>query len=558
MSWRHYVLALGFCALVMVLAARVAYLGIEERMFLKKQGDARAVRTEVLRAQRGVVRDRWGEPLAISTPVYTAWSDPSLAQVTEAQVAQLAAVLGVAEVELAAKLGDRSRQFVYLRRRMDWQLAQAVEALEIDGVYLSTEYRRFYPAGETTAHVVGITGLGEDGVDERGLEGIERAYNKQLRSVSGRKKVLRDRSGQNIDDLEFVAAPKYGEDLQLSLDLRLQFIAYRELKSAVQGHGAKSASLVMLDARTGEILALVNQPSYNPNEPLQPDYEGVRNRAVTDVYEPGSTIKPFAVLAALESGRFETDSRIDTAPGYMWVGNKLVQDPLNRGVMSLTHALEKSSQVAIAKLALALEEREVYDVLARAGIGTPVGSGLPGEAAGRFSDVGLDNEVVRVTLAYGYGLSLSPLQLAQAYLTLASGGELLTPSILLGAARPGERAFSPALTRSVLEMMETVTSEQGTAPKARIAGYRVAGKTGTARIVGKQGYDDERHVALFAGVVPIEDPRLVMVVVVNEPSGGVSGGGAVAAPVFARVAERSLRLLGVPSAPNVQLAGGGG
>ncbi len=559
MRWRFYVVTGGFCLLVLVLAGRVAYLGTEQQGFLQQQGDARAIRQETLRAQRGVVRDRWGEPLAVSTPVYSVWSDPSLADIGEADVRRLARALNEPIRQVEAKLADNARQFVYLKRRMNWTQAEQIRDLEIDGVYLSTEYRRFYPARETAAHVVGITGLDEQGTDELGLEGVERVYDAQLRGKTGKKRVLRDRDGRNIRDLEYVSAPKYGEDLQLSLDLRLQFIAYRELKSAVEGHGAQSGSLVMLDARSGEILALVNQPSYNPNEPLKPGYAGVRNRAVTDVYEPGSTIKPFTVLAALESGQFEPESIIDTAPGYMWVGNKLIQDPLNRGELSLTNALQKSSQVAIAKLALALEERSIYDVLARAGVGSYVGSGLPGESVGRFSDVGLNNDVMRVTLAYGYGLSLSPLQLAHAYLTLATGGHVLPLSATKQpAGRRGEAVFDPQMTRSVLEMMEAVTGEQGTAPKARIPGYRVAGKTGTARIVGEQGYDDERHVALFAGVVPIDDPRLVVVVVINEPSGGLSGGGAVAAPVFARVAQRSLRLLGVPSTPQLQLAKAGG
>ena len=558
MIWRHYVVALGFCVLVAALAGRVVYLGVDEREFLKKQGDARAVRLEQLRAQRGVVRDRWGEPLAISTPVYTVWSDPSLARVTEEDIARLAPVLGVPEQVVRARLGDRTRQYVHLKRRMNWIEAQKVQALDIDGVYLSTEYRRFYPAGETAAHVIGIAGFGEDGQDEKGLEGIEHAFDERLQGQTGSKRVLRDRGGRNIDDLEYLEAPRYGEDLQLSLDLRLQFIAYRELKSAVEGHGAASGSLVMLDAKTGQILALVNQPSFNPNEPLKPGYEGLRNRAVTDVYEPGSTIKPFAVLAGLESGRFHAQSTVDTAPGYMWVGEKLVQDPSNRGVMSLTDALQRSSQVAIAKLALNLEERSVFDVLSRVGVGQPVGSGLPGEVLGRFSDDGLRSEVVRVTMAYGYGLSMSPLQLARAYMVLARHGVQASPSILMGSTVDrGERVFDEEDTRTVLEMMENVTSEAGTAPKARVPGYRVAGKTGTARIVGTAGYDDERHVALFAGVVPIDDPRLVMVVVVNEPRGGLSGGGDVAAPVFSRVAERSLRLLGVPGDANVQVAASG-
>ena len=555
MSWRHYAVVLGFCGLVVALALRVGYLNFEQRGFLKKQGDARAVRSEPLRAYRGIIRDRLGEPLAVSSPVYTAWTDPSLADVSSEDQAALAQALQLPLREVEAKLGDKERQFAYLKRRLDPEQAKAVEALGIDGVFLRTEYRRFYPAGEITSHVLGITGVGEQGVDERGLEGVEAVFDERLKGRAGRKTVLRDRRGANIGDLGYVAAPKYGEDLQLSLDLRLQFIAYRELKSAVESHGAESGSLVMVDVPTGEILALVNQPSFNPNEPLLSGLKGLRNRAVTDAYEPGSTIKPFTVLAALESEHFDRQSEIDTAPGYVWVGEKLIQDPSNRGVLSLRSVLAQSSQVAIAKIAVTLPERSVFDVLARAGAGLPVGSGMPGETAGRFSDSGLRSDVVRASMAYGYGLSLSPLQLASAYLTLATGGERRVMTIVRGgSAVPDERVFDEQVVRDVVDMMEGVTDPQGTAPKAGVPGYRVAGKTGTARIVGEAGYDDERHVALFAGMVPREDPRLVMVVVINEPTSGLSGGGAVAAPVFGRVAGRSLRLLGVPSRPEPQLA----
>ena len=357
--------------------------------------------------------------------------------------------------------------------------------------------------------------------------------------------MLKDRRGNSIRDLDYLAPPRFGQDVSLSIDLRLQYIAYRELKSAVQVHKAESASLIMADAKTGEILALVNQPSYNPND-IAGQLAGMRNRAVTDSYEPGSTVKPFTALAALESDRYDTETVIDTSPGYFRVGGKLIQDPINRASLSLAQAIQKSSQVAIAKVALDLEEQAVFDVLARAGLGNFVSSGLPGEAMGRFSNSQLRYPVVRATLAYGYGLSVTPLQLTGAYLTLASGGKRIPLSILKQDRQTEtEQVFDPEHVRQVLAMMELVTSQAGTASKAAVPGYRVAGKTGTARIVGKQGYDDERHVAWFAGMVPVSDPRLVMIVLVNEPRSGVNSGGGVAAPIFGRVAERSVRVLGI-------------
>ncbi|MEQ8857361.1 MAG: penicillin-binding protein 2 [Pseudomonadales bacterium] len=540
--WRHYLVVIAFLAGCTGVGARVVFLNVSDRAFLQEQGNARAIRQQILPAYRGVIYDRHGEALAVSTPVAAIWTDPSFVTLAESAVARVAVVLERDPQALARELAaSAGREFLYLGRRVPWEVAERVRELGLDGVYIQREYRRYYPAGEMAAHVVGMTNI-----DDLGLEGIELSYDEHLRGRPGRKTVLKNRRGETIEDLEFLAAPDYGEDLTLSLDMRLQFVAYRELKAAVAGNHAKSGSLVMLDARTGEVLALVNEPSYNPNDLASASREGMRNRAVTDTYEPGSTIKPFTVLAALATSRWRPDSAIDTAPGYFRVGNKLVQDPVNRGIISLSQALQKSSQVGIAKVALDLEPRAVYDVLNRAGVGEFIGTGLPGEVAGRLSDEGLDNAVVRTTLAYGYGLAVSPLQLAQGYLTLASGGERLPVSVLR-SDRPARTrpVFDPGLAASVLTMMETVTERGGTAPRAHVPGYRIAGKTGTSRKVGPQGYDDERHVALFAGVAPASEPRFVMVVVINEPGGSAKGGGEVAAPVFGNVAARALRLLGV-------------
>ncbi|MCZ6617865.1 MAG: penicillin-binding transpeptidase domain-containing protein [Gammaproteobacteria bacterium] len=540
--WRHYTVVGFFVFGCAGLVARLVYLSITDREFLQSQGDARSIRYETLRAYRGVVYDRQGQPLAVSTPVVAVWTNPSSSEFDEVTLTKLAKLLELDMAVLERRLEVYAkRKFMYLKRRLPWEKAEQLRALKLAGVFFQPEYRRYYPASEMAAHVVGVTD-----VDDAGLEGIELSFDELLKGRHGRKMVLKDQRGNTVKDLEYLSTPQFGTDLSLSLDLRLQYFAHRELKAAVAGHRAVSASLVMLDVRTGEVLALVNQPSYNPNELSGSRFDRMRNRAVTDTYEPGSTVKPFTVLAALESGRYRQTSLIDTSPGYFKVGNKLIEDPINRGVISLSEVLQKSSQVGIARVALRLEARAVYEVLVRAGVGAYVGTGLPGESMGKLSDLGLDNPVMRATLAYGYGLAVSPLQLAQAYLSLATLGIRMPVSILKQSVAPeGRRVFDAKQVRQVLDMMVGVTEDGGTAPKARVTGYRVAGKTGTSRKVGALGYDDKRHVALFAGIIPASDPRIVIVVVVNEPRGEIAGGGTVAAPIFARVAARTMRLLGI-------------
>lgn len=545
--WRHYCVAALFLAACVGIGARVVVLTVTEREFLQGQGNARSLRIETIPAYRGIIYDREHEALALSTPVASVWSDEKRANWSAETTRKIANILKLDVQTLAQEQLDAgTSKFRYLKRRASWAQVQALKKLAIPGLQFDPEYKRYYPASETTAHVVGMTGI-----DDLGLEGVELAFDDRLRGRPGRKRVLKDRRGDTIENLAYLEEARGGRDLQLSLDLRLQFFAYRELKDAVTGHDAVAASVVMLDAHTGEILALVNQPSYNPNEKQTKDYTGKRNLAVTDTYEPGSTVKPFTVLAALESGDFDRTTPIETAPGYLKVGRKLVEDPVNRGTISMQQVLQKSSQVGIAKIALALPDRAVYDVLSRAGMGEFIGTGLPGEVVGSLSDANIKNPVVRTTLAYGYGLAVSPLQLASAYLTLASGGKRIPPTIIRRQGQPpATQAFDPEHTRAVLSMLESVTADEGTAPKARVANFRVAGKTGTARKLSDGNYDDERHVALFAGVAPVDNPRIVMVVVVDEPKSATVGGGSVAAPIFSRIAARSLRLLGV--APDAQ------
>ncbi len=540
--WRHYLFILVFIACAAALSVRVVYLGVTERDFLQEEGDRRSVYTRQLPAMRGMIYDRNGEALAVSTPVFAVAANPAQIELGDsAKLRQLAELLDLDFDALMQSLeSNRHRGFWYLKRHVSWERMDDIRRLKIPHISLEPEYRRYYPAGESAAHVVGLTDI-----DDAGLEGVELAFEKSLRGEPGTKTVLRDRLGRAIDDLEYGKAPQFGEDIQLSIDSRLQYLAYRELKAAVKSHGAASGSLIMVDVKTGEILALVNQPSFNPNGSSN-TRQPTRNRVVTDLYDPGSTIKPFTALAALETGRYRSDSQIETSPGYFWIDNKMIQDPINLNTISLSQAIQKSSQVAIAKVALDLPEDAVFDVLQRSGIGDYVVTGMPGEVIGRFTNVGLQSRVSRAVMAYGYGFNVTPLQLAAAYVTLASHGNRLPLSILKNS-RPvtPERVFAAADAREVVAMMEQVTERAGTATKANIDYYRVAGKTGTARVLKQGVYDDESHIVWFAGLAPVSDPRIVMVVVVNEPQSGRASGGQVAAPIFARVAEHSLRLLGV-------------
>ena len=539
---RHFVLTGLFTLALLGLVGRSSYLAVTEREFLQNQGEARATRVAEIRAHRGVISDRNGDPMAVSTPVVSVWTDPSVDRLDARELVLVAELLDRPVDGLMKRL-ERSKhtQFVYLARRVSPAMARSLRSLEIPGIRFKREYRRFYPSGEISAHVVGRTDI-----DDVGQEGIELSMDHVLRGVPGSKRVLTDRRGQRVRDLDFYDAPDFGDDVELSIDLRLQFLAYRELKSAVEHSGARSGSVVTLDVTTGDVLALVNQPSYNPNRVGARDFDGMRNRAITDLYEPGSTAKPFAILAALETGRYWPDTVIDTAPGYLMVGRKLIEDPLNRGQLTLAEVLARSSQVGVAKIALGLEGSHLYDVFHRSGLGSIPATGLPGEVSGLLTDRDIDNPIVRASLAYGYGVTASAMQLAQSYLTIASGGVRRQVNLIRGLPRASEeRVFEESDVVSLLRMMEGVASSKGTAPKAQVPGFAVAGKTGTSRKVTSGTYDDTRHVALFAGIAPSRDPQVVVVVIINEPLGEHVGGGEVAAPVFSRILARSLRILGV-------------
>lgn len=539
---RVHVVVSAFVLLSLVLCGRVVYLHLSERDFLQDQGDARTVRMERINAYRGMIRDRQGKPLAISSPVSSLWANPGeLLAAGNEKIEGLALAFGVSPEEFKSRLErNADRNFIYLRRHMPPPEASSILDLDIPGLYEEKEYHRYYPAGEVAAHLVGFTNI-----DDKGQEGVELSFDHWLTGTPGKKKVLKNLYGEVVRDIKPIAEAKPGKALDLSVDLRVQYLAYRELKSAVTWHNAASGSFVILDVQTGEVLAMVNQPSYNPNNRTNLDMSAVRNRAVTDVFEPGSTVKPFTVAVALESGKFTPASTIDTNPGFVRVDNKTIPDPVNNGVLTLGGIIAKSSQVGISKLSLQLDEFDVFRMFQSIGFGQATGIGFPGESNGYLPNHRRWKDIERVTFAYGYGFNVTPLQLAAAYLSIADGGIRREPTVIRGQEREGQRVFS-AETAAALRTMLAGVIEEGTGSKASIDGYSVAGKTGTVRKVGESGYEDTSHLAFFAGMAPATNPRVVGVVMINDPKNDGYGGGAVAAPVFSRVMGGVLRLLNVP------------
>ena len=531
--------ALGF-SLVIV---RAFDLQVMQRDFLQGEGDARQLRVVSLPAHRGMILDRHGEPMAVSTPVDAVWANPRITLAQAPDLSALAAVLGMDEAALNERLSSRAqREFVYLRRQVTPDVAAQVTELNIAGVGLRREYRRYYPLGEAAAQLLGVTNI-----DDEGQEGLELAFESQLAGAPGAKRVLRDLHGRVIRDVEHIRAPRPGQNLQLTIDQRLQYLAYRELKSAVQAHGARAGSAVLMDIRTGDLLAVVNQPSLNPNnrETLHPD--SFRNRAFIDVLEPGSTLKPFIVMAALQSGQVQPSSLLETSPGTMRVGSHTVRDIRNYGRIDVSTMLVKSSNVGATQLALQLEPRQMWQTLFRAGFGQRTGSGFPGEASGILRDFIDWREVDRAVLGFGYGVSVTLLQLTRAYAALAHEGQMVQPRLLMTEAAPRFETVMPVESAElVMQMLESSVGREGTGWRAAIEGYRIAGKTGTTRKAGPGGYLEGRYQALFAGVAPASDPRLALVVMIDEPSGNEFFGGQVAAPVFRNIMSGALRLWDIP------------
>ena len=544
--WRYVVVLAALCILALLVVAKLTSLQVLDmehgREFLKYQGDKRTVRTSEIPAYRGVITDRRGEPLAVSTPVVSIWADPQMLRTSE-RLGELAQALEMEEDDLQKRL-DRyaSKRFMYLRRHETPPDAREVLDLGVSGVYGRREYRRFYPAGEVAAQLVGITN-----VDGEGLTGLEKAYDEWLQGIPGKRKYLKSLSGEMARDIGVMQPARPGKGLQLSIDLRLQVLQHREVQRAVIALGAKSGTAVTLDSRTGEVLAMVNYPGFNPNSRKGNDPDGMRNRALTDAYEPGSTMKVFTLVAALESGLYTPETMIDTSPGRIRVGRKVYPDPRNYGEISLSRVIEKSSQVGVTKMALELGHEPIWEVFNRFGIGQPLGTGFPGERSGQLPNRTRWHVTEKVSLAFGYGITTTPLQLASAYSALANHGVQMPVSLLAlqGDTPDGNRLISEEIADQVLKVLEAVTGEHGTARKARVPGYAVGGKTGTVHKVGPEGYQDDKYIAFFAGVAPAHDPRIVTVVVINEPQGESYGGGSAAAPVFSAVTEGALRLLNI-------------
>ena len=542
-AWRLHLVRLVFVSLVLGLAWRLTDIQVLHPDFLRDQGDARHVRHVAISAHRGMILDRNGEPLAISTPVSSIWFNPKEIKANEEQLRQLAKFLDIRVSTLKKKIKskqEQKRRFAYLKRRVEPELANKVKQLNIKGVALEREYKRYYPAGEVAAHIVGINDL-----DDNGQEGLELTYNDVLQGVPGLKRMIKDRSGNYVGGGELVKASKDGENIQLSIDLRLQSLAHQSLKSTVEKFKAKTGTAVVLDVQTGEVLAMVNQPSFNPNNRSKLRSNLLRNRAVVDRFEPGSTVKAFTVASALKSGKFDTDSVINTHPGKFKIKNLTVSDHKDYGEISLATLIKKSSNIGASKIALALEPEQLWQDFSSFGMGTLSGGYFPGEVAGRMPDITSWREVGRATLSYGYGLNTTALQLARAYTVLANGGVLRPVSLVkTKKTEVGHRVYSSDIMKQVLTMMEGVVEADGTARQAAVENYSVAGKTGTVKKSSNGGYAEGHYQALFAGVIPASNPRLAMVVMVDDPQGQYYGG-LVAAPVFSEVMTGAMRLLNI-------------
>jgi cell division protein FtsI (penicillin-binding protein 3) len=539
--WRsRVVLALllaGFAALL----ARSLYLQSFENAFLQKKGESRYERSIEISATRGRIVDRHGDVLAVSTPVKSVWAIPEDARLTPHQARELARVLELDVRELNTKLAS-ARDFIYVKRQLPPDVADKVAAMRLPGIFEQKEYRRYYPAGDVAAHMLGFTGA-----EDVGQEGVELALQDRLAGKPGSRRVIKDRRGQIVEDVESIRPPQEGRDVVLALDAKIQYLAYTQLKQAIAEHRAKAGGVVVLDAKSGEILALMNWPTYNPNNRTRLAGAQLRNRAFTDTFEPGSTMKPFTAALALDKGSYRFDSQIQTAPGKLSIGPATISDTHVHGMLSVAQVIQKSSNVGISKMALSLPAEELWKMYDNLGFGSPLKLGFPGEVGGRLRPARNWRPIEQATMSYGHGISVTLIQLARAYLVFARDGDLVPLSLTRLDAPPfvGKPVFSAQTAREVRTMLEMVVQPGGTAPKAQIPGYRVAGKTGTAHKIEGGSYA-EKYVASFVGFAPASDPRLIVAVMIDEPSGKTYYGGDVAAPVFAQVMTGALRTLGVP------------
>jgi cell division protein FtsI (penicillin-binding protein 3) len=530
-------IALGFLGLI----GRAAYVQVIENDFFKRQGEVRFARTLVLPANRGRILDRNGLLLASSVPAPSIWANPEDLERDPAKLRQLAKLLGMSSAELDKKLQDEDKTFVWLRRQLDEPVAKEVLALDIKGVYSIKEYKRLYPEGEAAAHIVGFTN-----VEDQGQEGVELVFQKQLAGKAGSRRVIKDRLGRVVEAVGDAVPPEDGQDIQLSIDSKVQFFAYQKLREAVQEHKAKAGSVVVLDAQSGEVLALANYPSYSPDKRVNLSGEQLRNRALTDTFEPGSTMKPFPVALALEKGLVKPETPIQTAPGRITITGSTITDAHPHGVLSVNEVIQKSSNVGTVKMAMQMEPRELWEMYSAVGFGQKPQVPFPGVVSGRLRPYKTWRPIEQATMSYGYGISGSLFQVARAYTVFARDGEIV-PATMLKAEQQvqGVRVFSADNARAVRKMLNMVTGPGGTAPKAQTIGYSVGGKTGTAHKQEGKGYAGKKYRGFFVGMAPIEQPRIVVAVMIDEPSNGRYYGGDVAAPVFSTTVQQTLRLLGI-------------
>lgn len=543
--WRYRFVLIFLAAAGLALVWRMLDLMVLNRSFLMQQGDARMVRVISTQAYRGMITDRYGNPLAISTPVDAVWADPqTVTDVDQTTLAKLARIIGLPQKTLNSRLQQKHKEFIYLQRQLTPLQAAEVKALNIPGIFLKREYRRYYPEGEVTAHVVGLTN-----VDDHGQEGLELAYEKQLQGVAGLRRVIKDRMGYVVSEVNELREPKAGENVTLSIDRRIQYSAYRALAAGITKYNAKSGSAVVMDVHTGEILAMVSQPGFNPNNRPKGQSEAYRNRAVTDTFEPGSTIKTFSTVVALESGKYTPNTIINTEPGWYMIGKNIVRDHSDRGKMTITDILKFSSNVGISKIILSLPYENLWNLLHKLGLGQVTGSGFPGEVAGSMPYREKWGPFMLATFSFGYTLSTTTLQLAHIYATLANDGIAVPPTFMkLNSPPQGEQVIAPKTTHEIIKMLETVVEPGGTAPWARVPGYWISGKSGTTFVVGPKGYDKKRKNVVFAGIAPATNPQLVVVVFLHDPhpKGQTSDAGFTAGPIFSKIMSESLRILNIP------------
>ncbi|TDI74420.1 MAG: penicillin-binding protein 2 [Betaproteobacteria bacterium] len=540
--WRSRLLGAFILLSFLGLVVRAIYLQGMHNDFLQQKGEARYSRVIEISAHRGMITDRHGEPLAISTPVESVWASPRGMDATPGQLKKLANLIRMDVAEVRKRISDPKRDFVYLRRHLPPDITAKVVELNITGIFLKREFRRYYPTGELTAHMLGFTDI-----DDNGQEGIELGWQDTLAGKPGSRRVIKDRKGRIVEDVESILEPKPGQDIALSIDSKIQYLAYRELKQAVEINKAKAGEIVVLDTQTGEVLALANLPTFNPNNRIKINSGRARNRVLTDVFEPGSTLKPFTVAAALEAGGINPDTIFQTAPGTLTIGKATIRDAHRQGPLTVEQVIQKSSNVGSAKIALTLPPQTLWEIFSRSGFGESTGSGFPGEVKGKLRPYQTWRPIEQATMSYGHGIAVNLLQLARAYTLFSEEGELKPVSLLkINTPAVGKQVISRETALAVSKMLEMVVKPGGTAPLAQISGYRVAGKTGTSHKIEGKGYAKNRYIATFVGYAPASKPRLIIAVMLDEPSAGRYYGGTVAAPVFRQVMAGALRILNVP------------